>query len=83
MPSLPPYSISVLLRPKLPPDTSSLPPGCEKPLLVRRASAPPRVLRPKAGLEPGIRSMPAIAELGIRSQFTVSPKGSLTRTPST
>ena len=56
--------------------------GKSFPDFVRNASAPPRVFRPNNGLEPGITSMALIAPSGIRSQFTVSPNGVLTRTPS-
>jgi hypothetical protein len=46
------------------------------------ASAPPSVFSPYTGLEQGTRSRPAIAERGSSSQLTVSPNGSLMRTPS-
>ncbi len=39
-----------------------------------------RVLRPNTGFEPEISATVEIADSGIRSQFTVSPKDSLTRT---
>ena len=46
------------------------------------ASAPPSVLRPKTGLEPGSSCIDAIAFCGRRSQLTTSAKASLMRTPS-
>ena len=78
----PPCSASTFQRPKDPPDTPSDVPGKSRPFLVRMASAPPSVLRPKIGLEPGMTSIPEMASLGMRSQLTVSPNPSLKRMPS-
>src|SRR5882672_1157389 len=78
----PPYSSSPARRPNDPPYASVDRPGLSKPLLVVMTSAPPSVFRPNTGFDPGISAMLEIADFGIRSQFTESPKGSLTRTPS-
>jgi hypothetical protein len=51
--------------------------------LVRTESAPPSVLRPNTGFEPDMSVTVEMADCGIKSQFTVSPKDSLMRTPST
>ncbi len=77
-----PISASRLRRRNEPNSASIEAPGSEKPLLVRSERAPPSVLRPKRGFDPGISAIELIAARGIRSQFTLSPKGSLTRTPS-
>ena len=82
LPSLPPADSCSCRRPKEPACTSACTPSLLKPLLVRSEIAPPRVLSPNSGLEPGKRSKRSIAFSGIRSQFTTSAKASLTRTPS-
>ena len=51
-----------------PPENSSATPGCVSPLFVRSANAPPRVLSPNSGLDPGMSVMVSIAACGIRSQ---------------
>ena len=43
------------------PTTSRLVPGKSRPFLVRTARAPPSVLRPKIGFEPGMMSIPEMA----------------------
>ena len=44
-------------------------------------SEPPRLLRPNNGLAPPFSVILWIADWGSRSQLTVSPSGSLMRTP--
>jgi hypothetical protein len=51
-----------------------------KPFFISIEIAPPSALRPKTGLL-GNTSSRRIAYSGMKSQFTVSPKDSLTRTP--
>ena len=57
-------------------------PGWENPVFVWSESAPPSAFSPNSGLEPGMKVTLAIAFIGMRSQFIVSPNGSLARTPS-
>ncbi len=47
-----------------------------------QSQAPPKVFRPNSGFEPGIIAIDLIADLGIKSQLTTSPKGWLSLTPS-
>ena len=69
-------------RPNEPSDSRASAPGSEKPVLVSIDSAPPSVLSPKMGFDPGIRFSEEMAAVGMRSQFTVSPNGALSRAPS-
>lgn len=69
-------------RPNDPPSASIDVPALSFPFLVLTTSAPPSVLRPNIGLEPGRMLTLDIAFMGIRSQFTMEPKGSFIRTPS-
>src|SRR6185295_974846 len=78
-----PYSSSADFLPQEPPDNATDAPGYWKPDLVDTDSDAPRVFKPNTGLDPGISVIVEIAFCGIRSQFTTSPNGSLTRTPST
>src|SRR5262245_38994808 len=71
----PPCSASKVPRPKLPPFTCKLVPGCLLPSFVCTESAPPSVLRPNTGLDPGIKVASEIAIRGIKSQETTSPNG--------
>src|SRR5262249_30837444 len=70
------------LRPHEPYSSVPSSPGSENPVLVSIDSAPPSVLRPKIGFDPGITLTDRIAFEGTRSQLTVSPNGSFRRTPS-
>src|SRR5579863_2247713 len=71
----PPHSASTALRPLLPYVNDPLRPGLPMPSLVWTASAPPSVLSPNRGSDPGITVISEIAFFGIRSQLTTSPNG--------
>src|ERR1700733_6837336 len=71
----PPYSASPSRLPKLPPLTEMDPPGSVRPLLVVIDTAPPSVLSPNNGFDPGIKATSSMAIFGIRSHATTSPKG--------
>src|ERR1700722_13280529 len=71
----PPYSPSAAFRPLLPYVNVASKPGFVTPFLVWTDSAPPRVLSPNSGSDPGTRVISEIAILGIRSQLTTSPNG--------
>src|SRR5258707_4983334 len=59
----PPCSNSPALRPKLPPLTWSVVPGWLRPSLVSMEIAPPSVLSPNSGFDPGIIASSDIAIL--------------------
>ena len=80
--SAPPVSKLTAFRPNDPPSTSIDVPGLSFPFFVLTTSAPPRVLSPKIGLDPGRTLTLDTAFMGMRSQFTIEPKGSFIRTPS-
>ena len=52
------------------------------PFLLVMLMAPPRVLSPYTGFEPGMTLTLSTMSWGSRSQDTTSPKGSLMRMPS-
>ncbi len=68
------------MRPSEPPSAVISVPCQVKPFFIWMLTAPPIALRPNTGL-PVTMSMRWIAEGGIRSNWTVSPKASLMRTP--
>ena len=80
-PRLPPHSAVPENRSNEPPDSSARSPAWSKPFFRRSASVPPRAFRPKAGSAPALSCASSIANCGIRSNCTVSPNGSLIRTP--
>src|SRR5580704_17183481 len=79
----PPYSASTDFRLLLPYNTCPLQPGKLTPSLVVTEIAPPKVLSPNTGFDPGISAISETVLRSIRSQLTTSPKGWFCRTPST
>src|SRR5512139_2773491 len=82
LPSCRPPSAAISARPNDPPETEAPPPGARNPSFIWIVSAPPSVLSPNTGFDPGRSCIDATAFLGRRSQFTTSAKASLIRTPS-
>ena len=78
----PPASNVAARRPNDPPSALIENPGLSFPVRVLTTSVPPSAFRPKIGLEPGCKLTVETAFIGMRSQLTIAPKGSLTRTPS-